>query len=275
MSATAVTPITFKCKICAGDIVSDYLTGTCACANCGNKWNISDMIPGFDAKYGRIITNINKANDMLENNSKVASSNEARLLFKTCSIECRGINDAVSAELVKICESGQKKAELLATYVKGKNFFDKQQYSSAMTELKKVKGFRDTDAMLAICQEEMQKKRVKLIPLAVIISLIAPTAVALFFKEKFSWPIPIVIMLILAGSAGLGYLLYRGGVPAIIIKIVSFVIAAPLLLYIVLAYMFHVPVIISVLIAVGIPIVLGFIVLGIATTGENKNNNKK
>ena len=72
------TPISLKCKVCGGDIVNDYLGGTCVCANCGNKWAIADVIPDY-GKYSRIIAGIAKANEIIESDTKVASANEARL----------------------------------------------------------------------------------------------------------------------------------------------------------------------------------------------------
>ena len=116
------TPISLKCKVCGGDIVNNYLGGTCVCANCGNKWAIADVIPNYD-KYTRIIASIAKANEIIESETKVASANEAKLLFKTAVMECSKLNDAVSADLIRICNDGLARSEKYAIYIKGKNFY--------------------------------------------------------------------------------------------------------------------------------------------------------
>ena len=86
MPIVTATPISLKCKVCGGDIVNNYLAGTCVCANCGNKWAIADIIPDYH-KYERIIGSISKADDILNSETKVASANEAKLLFKQAVIE--------------------------------------------------------------------------------------------------------------------------------------------------------------------------------------------
>ena len=60
MAELNITPVSLKCKICGGDIVNNYLAGTSYCANCGNRWSITDLYPDY-AKYQRIIANITKA----------------------------------------------------------------------------------------------------------------------------------------------------------------------------------------------------------------------
>ena len=196
--------------------------------------------------------------------SERASANEAKLLYKTSVIECTKFNDPISSDLIRICEEGQKKAELLAIYAKGKGYYDKQSYNSALSTLTKAKGFRDADAMIEICKEEIAKKRKKDIPWAVVFSLPLPAAVGLFFREMFAWPWAVCILLFLAGSAGLGYVLYRGGVASVIIKILSFLAAGPIITFSILAYAFHVPTWISVIAAIGAPIAL-FILFASAT----------
>ena len=268
-----VTPVSLKCKICGGDIVNDYLVGTSRCANCGNRWSIADLYPDY-AKYQRIIANVLKANDIIESDTKVASANEAKLLFKTSVIECTKFNDPISSDLIRICEEGQKKADLLAVYLKGKTYFDKGSYSSAVSTLSKVKGFRDADAMIEIAKEEIEKKRRRDIPWDVIFSMPLPAAVGLFFREVCHWPWAVCILLFLLGSAGLGYVLYRGGVIEIIIKILSFLVAAPVIIFAVLVYAFKVAVVIAVLVAIFAPIAM-FILFAMFTEQLSIFTNKK
>lgn len=268
-----VTPVSLKCKICGGDIVNDYLVGTSRCANCGNRWAIADLYPDY-AKYQRIVSNITKANDILESDSKVASANGAKILLKTTAIECAKFNDPISSDLIRICEEGQKKADLLAVYLKGKTYFDKGSYSSAVSTLSKVKGFRDADAMIEIANEEIEKKRRRDIPWDVVFSMPLPAAVGLFFREVCHWPWAVCILLFLLGSAGLGYVLYRGGVIEIIIKILSFLAAGPIITFSILAYAFHVPTVISVIVAILAPIAL-FIIFAMFTEQLSIFTNKK
>ena len=268
-----ITPVSLKCTICGGDIVNDYLVGTSRCANCGNRWAIADLFPDY-AKYQRIIANITKANDIVESDNKAASANEAKLLYKTSVIECSKFNDPISSDLIRICEEGQKKADLLAIYAKGKGYFDKGSYNSALSTLSKVKGFRDSEAMIEICKEEIEKKRKKDIPWDVVFSLPIPAAVGLFFREVCHWPWAVCILLFLLGSAGLGYVLYRGGVIEIIIKILSFLVAAPVIIFAVLVYAFKVAVVIAVLVAIFAPIAL-FILFALSTEQLSIFTNKK
>ena len=141
----------------------------------------------------------------------------------------------------------------------------------AVKELGKVAGYRDADAMVEICKEEIEKERKKQIPWAVVFSLIIPAAVSLFLREQFNCPWAVCIILFLLGSAGLGYVLYRGGVVAIIIKIVSFLAATPLILFSILAYAFHLPTALSVIIAIIGPIA-AFIAFAMFTEQITKKN---
>ena len=273
MAEININPVSLKCKVCGGDIVNNYLAGTSYCANCGNRWSIADLYPDY-AKYQRIIANITKANDIVESENKAASATEAKLLYKTSIIECTKFNDPISSDLVRICEEGQKKAELLAVYAKGKGYFDKGSYNSALSTLSKVKGFRNADAMIEICKEEIEKKRKKDIPWDIVFSLPLPAAVGLFFREVCHWPWAVCILLFLLGSAGLGYVLYRGGVIEIIIKILSFLAAGPVIVFSILEYAFHVPTWISVIAAIGAPIAL-FILFALTTEQLSAFTNKK
>ena len=186
-------------------------------------------------------------------------------------MECSKINDPVSADLIRICNDGLARAEKNAIYIKGRNFYEKKSWSSAVKELGRVAGYKDADAMVEICKEEIEKERKKQIPWAVVFSLIIPAAVGLFLREQFNCPWAVCIILFLLGSAGLGYVLYRGGVVSIILKIVSFLAATPLIIYSILAYAFHVPTVASVIIAIVGPIAL-FIVFAMFTEQITKKN---
>jgi hypothetical protein len=138
-------------------------------------------------------------------------------------------------------------------------------------ELSKVKGYRDADAMVEICKEEIEKERKKQLPWAIVFSLIIPAAVGLFLRETFSWPWAVCIIIFLLGSAGLGFVFYKGGVVSIILKVVSFLVATPLILYSILKYALHMPTVLSVIIAIVGPIVL-FILFASFTEQITKKN---
>ena len=140
--------ISFTCRICGGDLVYDYLNTTCRCANCGNKWAIAELYP----KYTHVIATINKASMILNSKAVMASADESRLLFRQAINECSNFNDALSPEIINICNEGLAKAEQLETYCRGKHFFDNRAYKSAIRELEKVRGYRDADEMLKRCK---------------------------------------------------------------------------------------------------------------------------
>jgi len=261
-------PVSLKCSVCGGDIVNNYLSGTCVCAHCGNKWNIRDMVPDYN-KYSRIISGITKANEILDSDARTASVNEAKLLFKTAVIECTKYNDQVTADLVRLCNEGQKRAEKLAVYHKASKFYEDKSYRSAMNEFRKIPGYADSDAKIADCLEQIKAERKKQLPWAVIFSLIIPAALSLFLKEVFGCPVVLAVILFLAGSAGLGYILYRGGVLSVIIKVVSFLCAAPLFLFCLLAYVFKIGTVPAVIVAVAAPIVL-FIIVAVLSEKKEK-----
>ena len=142
--------ITYNCRICGGDLVYNYTDVTCKCKNCGNKWAIAELYP----KYSRVIATINKAGRILNSKTVLASADEAKLLYGQAIIECSKFNDSISSELVKICTEGQKEAEKLEIYCRGKYFFDNKSYKSALNELDKVRGYRDADDMIKRCKRQ-------------------------------------------------------------------------------------------------------------------------
>ena len=144
----ATDKISFNCRICGGELVYNYTDGTCRCANCGNKWAIAELYP----KYVSVINTITKANRILDRKTDLASADEADLLFRQAIIECNRFNDAISSELVKVCNDGQAKAEQLEIYCRGKHFFDNRAYKSALREFEKVRGFRDADELIKRCK---------------------------------------------------------------------------------------------------------------------------
>ena len=255
MTEVTAAPISLKCKVCGGDIVNDYLAGVCSCLNCGNKWSCEDLIPEYN-KYQRIIAGINKASSTLSGASTVAATNEAKILYKTSASECGKINDAVSADLLRLCNEGQEESSKLGQYLRGKDYFQRASYDNAIMEFAKIPGYRDSSSLIEQAKTKIAEERKKNIPWAVVFSLILPAIFAIILKEKAGVHLAIVIPVFLICSAGLGYVLYRGGVISIIIKVISFLSAAPLINYMILAYVFNLGVVPSAIIAIAIPIVL-------------------
>ena len=142
--------VSYHCKVCGGELVYDYLTVSCRCANCGNKWAITELYP----KYAHVVATIAKANRILESKTVLASADEASLLFRQAITECGRFNDSISSELIKICYEGQEKAKQLEIYCRGKYFFNHKAYKSAVNELEKVRGFRDADEMIKRCKRQ-------------------------------------------------------------------------------------------------------------------------
>ncbi|MCR4703900.1 MAG: helix-turn-helix domain-containing protein [Saccharofermentans sp.] len=229
-----------NCKMCGGELIHNYLAGTCKCANCGKKRAISELYPGF-AKYTPVIAAIAKANEILNGKTLLASADEANLLYKQAINECNKFNDMVSLELLKICNEGLVKVKQFEIYCRGKHFFDNKSFKSAMNELEKIRGYRDADEMIERCKVKLESSHKGDIPWAVVFSLIIPGTIAISLAAFAGWPIWVCILIFLAGSAGLGYIIYRGGVPSIIIKVISFLClaATPLILILILAYLLH------------------------------------
>ncbi len=255
MSEVSATPVTLKCKICGGDIVNDYLIGSCVCAHCGNKWSLEDLVPDYN-EYSNIVSNINKANETLSGNPTIVSLEQARLLFKSAADESSGKVGVIASDLTRLSNEGLQRIDQLKIYLKGKGFFEKKNYKGALKEFKKIPGFKDTEELSAQCSEFVEKEKKKRIPLAVIVGLILPAVLCIVLKEVAGFPLAAVIPIFLVTSAGVGFLVYRGGVPAVIIEVLSVLCAVPLLIFMILAYGFHVDVIPSAIIAVGLPVAL-------------------
>ena len=255
MSEVSATPITLKCKICGGDIVNDYLAGSCVCAHCGNKWPLAELVPDY-SRYTHVITKINQANDLLAGEPRIETLEQAKLLFQSASRECDTFTGPIATDLIKVCRDGQTAIQNLKIYAKAKKQYDKKSYSSAKSEFKKIPGFKDSDELLKNCEVEIEKGRKKRIPLAVIVGMVIPAVLCVILKEVVGIPLLALIPIFLLCSAGVGYLIYRGGALAIVIDILSFLSAVPLILFMILAYGFHVPTVPSAIIAVAGPIVL-------------------
>lgn len=267
MSEVSATPVTLKCKICGGDIINDYLVGSCVCAHCGNKWSLEELVPDY-AEYSHAIMKINKANDLLAGDPAIENLEQARIFFQNASDECSSKTGPIASDLMKVCKDGRETIDRIKAYSKAKKAFDKKSYQQALKGFRNLQGFRDSDTLAQTCKVEIEKARKKQIPIAVIVGFILPAVVCIILKEFAGLPLPAVIPIFLLGSAGIGYLVYRGGAWSIVIKVLSFLSAVPLILFMILAYVFNLGAVPSGIIAVGLPIAM---IIAFAVLAERKS----
>ncbi|MBP5493332.1 MAG: hypothetical protein J6Y08_10870 [Clostridiales bacterium] len=268
MPETNVTPVSLKCKICGGDVRANYHTGACVCIHCGNKWALQDVVPNYE-DYSTAIDTIHRAKALLEGNPDVTDIAQARLLFqyaKTQSLR----TDELSMELQKICKEGQAQAEQLRHYAMGKKYYDKKNYKEALSEFKKVPDVKDASTKIEELKVLIEKERKKRIPLSILIGMVLPTVLGIVLKEKAGLPLYVVIPVGVLLTAVTTYFVYLDGIPALIIQILSFLSAVPLILFLILAYGFHVDVKIAAIIAIGAPIVLVLFVMATSSGSERK-----
>ncbi|MBP5416935.1 MAG: hypothetical protein J6Y58_05340 [Clostridiales bacterium] len=258
-------PATLKCNICGGEIRKDFLSATAVCAHCGNKWSLSDILPEY-LKYSSAIEKIKKAQELLNSKPDVTNVAQAKILFQNASVECLH-TDATSSELLAICREGQKNCEDLRHYAVAMGFYDRKSYRQALEEFQKIPGIKDSEAKIEECKVLAEKEKKKLIPIAVIVALIIPTALGVLLKEKVGIPLYVIIPACLVLVAGLTYAVWKGGTLATVIIAVSIICAVPLLLFMVLAYGLHMETGAAASIAIGAPIAF-IVAVGLKTSAE-------
>lgn len=266
MAELDAKPVSMRCKICGGNLANDYFAGACRCENCGNKWNLSDLVPNYK-DYQKIIEKLNRAAEMLDNADDPAKAGQAFLMYKSSAAACMDHTDAVGADLMRLCKEGQDKAVLVKHYTTGKSYLEKDNCRKALAELEKVKGFRDADILAEQCREKAAIEKKKRIPYAVIIGMIIPAVACILLKEKAGLPIAACIPIFLILSAGFGFVVYLENAWSVIVEILAFLSAVPLILFVILAYGFHMSVAMSAWIAIGVPV--GLLVL-FAVLAERK-----
>jgi len=238
MPEVTAAPATLKCKVCGGDLVNDYLTGACVCAHCGNKWSLQDLIPDY-SKYTRVIEKMNRAKELLDGKADVATAGQALLMYKTAATDCAAHPDAISSDLLRVCKEGQARCEQVKHYAKANNYFEKKTYRRALTEFELIPDYKDVSEKIEECKKMILVERKKRIPLAIVMGLILPTILCIFLREKAGLPLTIDIPVALVLAAGCAYAIYLEGTLAIIIQILSVLSAVPLILFLILAYGFH------------------------------------
>ncbi len=233
------TPVTFKCKICGGDIVNNFLVGSCVCAHCGNKWALEDMIPDYE-KYSNIISNINEANEAVSHNPTVVSLERAKSLLNFAVEESEELDGVIASDLAKMSRDEITKIDRMQSYMKGMNFFEKQDYQSALNEFEKIPGYKNTDELKEQCKVKVAKQNKTNRVLEVTMGMLFPAMLCIVLKIAFDVSFAILIPLFLVISAVLGFFIYRGGTPASVIKLVSVLSIGPFLLFLIIKYGIHI-----------------------------------
>ena len=246
------SPINLRCQVCGGTIRNDYLNATCVCANCGNKWAMRDMFPEYE-KHASAVEKIQQARSLMEEKPDVTKISRAKMLFQQASTECFH-TDSVSAELLKTCKDGMKETELLRHYAVGLSHMEKKSYRQALSEFERVPDYRDSGKLIEECKVLAVKDKKKLIPIAVIIGLIIPTVLGVLLYEKTPVPIWAIIPIGIALAAGCAYAVYQENTLSIVIMVLSFLSAVPLIIFMVLAYGYHMETGPAATIAIGAPV---------------------
>lgn len=254
--------LSVKCKVCGGDIVRDYMAGTCVCAHCGNKWPMEEMVPDY-RNHKRAIELMTKANEILIGKPDVASAGQVKLLYKRAIVDCTEHPSAISAELIKLCNDGLAKTRHFEIYARGKNFFDKQNFRQAMSEFKKIPDYRDVQEMIPVCEKEILVSRRKHIPLAILVGMVLPAIIAIVLSEKVGLPIAVCIPVFIVLSAATAYAVYLEKTLSVVIIVLSFICAVPLILFMILAYGFHMETRTAAIVAVVSPIAIILCVEGV------------
>lgn len=252
MSENSTKPISLKCRICGGEIRNDYLSASCVCTHCGNKWPITDFFPDYN-RHATAVEKIQHARSLMQEKPDVAKIAQAKLLFQQASTECFH-TDAISADLLKTCKEGMKEAEDLRHYATGISHMEKKNYRQALTEFERIPGFRDTNTRVEECKVLAEKDRKKHIPIAIVIGLILPTVIGVLLYEKTPVPLWAIIPVCLVLAAGCAYAVYLEKTLSIVIMVLSFLSAVPLILFMILAYGYHMEPGPAATIAIGAPV---------------------
>lgn len=253
MAEVNSTPISIKCKVCGGDLRNDYLAGTCVCVHCGNKWDLLELVPEY-RQYTSIVERINRATKLLEGKEDIATAGQAKTLFQNATADCLRHTDPIAADLVNICHAGVERAEQTRHYAMAMTHYDKQNYKQALSEFQKIPGIKDVDEKTEECKVQVAIQRKKRIPYAIVIGLVIPTILCIFMKEYFGLPLALDIPVALVCAAGLAYAVYLDGTLSLVVQILSFLSAVPLILFSIMAYGLHIDKGPAAALAVGIPI---------------------
>lgn len=251
----SIKPLSLKCKICGGNLVNDYKSSSCICENCGNRWAMTDMIPRIE-EYSHITDKIRRALELLSDSETSVNLGQALSLFKSAEEDCLKVPDEVSSDLLRICNEGQEHISILKLYSSGKNYYEKGDYNKARSCFEEIKDYKDSASYIEKCDAGVTASQKKRIPFAIIVGMVAPAGLAIFLHEAFGIHLAVCISAFLVISALLAYGIYRGGVFAIIVEIISFMLVVPLILFLIMAYGIHMDKSLALKIAIGVPILI-------------------
>ncbi len=261
-----IKPLSLKCRICGGDLVNDYITASCACEHCGNRWAISDMIPKVK-EYSHITEKLRKAVELLSDSKDRVDISRARSMLKSAEEDCLKESSDITSELLEICNGAQAQAEARLSYLAGKEYFEKKNYDRARSEFEKIRDYRDSVSYIEKCDEEILVARKRRIPFAVIFGMILPALLAVALHLGFNLHIALCIPIFLAGSALFAFGIYRGGALSVIVYILSIAFIIPVVIFIILTAAFHLGRTLSIILAIGIPVAVTVLLL---VMSENK-----
>ena len=233
------TPVTFKCKICGGDIVNNFLVGSCVCAHCGNRWNLEDMIPDY-SQYSNIIADINEAHEAVSNNPTVVSLERAKSLLAFAADESDKLDGVIASDLAKMSRDEIEKIDKIQSYMKGVAFFEKQNYHGALTEFEKVPGYKNSDELKEQCKVYVTKQNKTNRFMEVFLGMLFPAMLCIVLKIAMDVSFTVLVPLFLGLSVVLGLLIYIGGLPGSIVKLASVLSAIPFLAFLIIRYDIHI-----------------------------------
>ena len=269
--AEGVKPITLKCTVCGGELKADYLSGDAVCAHCSNRWALRDILPDY-GKYAKSLEKIKKANDLLSGKPDVTAAAEAKLLFQQASSECYVYSETIATDIHRISAEGTNRAEKMKTYARGYSHFERKAYTKALEEFEKIPDFQDSAELIEKCKNLQVTERRKLIPLAILIGMILPAVLGIVLYEKAGLPLYVDIPIFVLGTAGLSYLVYREKKFAVVIEVLSFLAAVPLILFLILAYGMGMETKAAAAIAIGAPVAF-VLAAGFKAGGGNNGGN--
>lgn len=254
MSENGEKLINRRCRVCGGEIRNDYLSASCVCANCGNKWPMQEMLPDY-ASHASTVEKIKQARCLMDEKPDVTKISQAKLLLHQASTECLH-PDPVSAELLKACKDGIKETEDLRHYAVAVSHMEKKNYRQALSEFERIPNFRDSSKLIEDCKVLAVKDKKKQIPIAIAIGLVIPIVLGVLLYEKTPVPIWAIIPICLALAAGCSYAVYLENTLSIVIIVASFLSAVPLILFMILAYGYGMDSGPAATIAIGAPVAL-------------------
>ena len=247
----------FKCRVCGGDMKNDYKAGLRYCTHCGNKLDLSKADEHYK-DYENIIKQLNSAETAaLSDNNDLKTVNQALLAYKNALTACSLSKPMAQVEELKLlCREEVEKYTKRSRFLAAKEHFENKAYTKAYEELKALGDYAEAAELAEKCAAEIQKERIKHLPYSIFAGLILPAILFFVLKEKTDISIAAALAAALT-AAGLNiFVIYRGGALATLLEILSYILLVPLLIFALLAYVFHLSTALSLGIAIGAPLII-------------------